>query len=212
MAKSECFVFQGGSCQDGNGEFIPSLGVSNFFFTGSFVNSTAYEFNSFGLQHHLINCVDPVLLSVLRAVLALLILSTFFTLVAFVLDIIGPKRKYLMIIRRNGMLNISSVFLLVTVCGLCYWAALLLYENLHAYKRAKGSKVIVNFGISYYIIVCSAVANILATACNLLRKYPPTFPEPDTQPILTETDQMILGEETPAPPPTAVREPPPYAP
>lgn len=187
------------------------MGISNFFFTGHFLNNTAYEFSSFGSQHHLYNCVDAVLVSVLRSILALTILSTFCTLVAFVLDIIGPKKKFLMIIRRNGMLNIAAVFLLVTVCGMCYWAALLLYENLHAHKRAKGSKVIVDFGISYYILVSSAVSNIVATACNLVRKYPPMQLEADTQPIINDVDQM-LRDEPAVPQSVIVREPPPYAP
>lgn len=139
-------------------------------------------------------------------------MSIICSLVAFVLDILGPKKRYLMLIRRNGMLNISAVGLLVAVCGMCYWAALLLYDNLHSHKRAKGSKVVVDFGISYYIIVSAAASNIVATACNLLRKYPPSQLEVDTQPILNDVDNAILREDPPAPQSVVVREPPPYAP
>lgn len=204
-------MFKGGSCRDGNDIYLSSMGISNFFVVGEFVNNTAYEFGSLGMQHHLINCVDPQLVSVLRSILCLVLLSILCSLAAFVLDIIGPKYKYLMVIRRNGMLNISAVFLLVTVCGMAYWAALLLYDVLHSHKRAKGSKVVVDFGISYYIIVSAAVANIVATACNLLRRYPPMQHEVDTQPIINDVDQLLRDEPTP-PQSVVITEPPPYAP
>lgn len=177
------------------------------------MNSTTYEFHSFGMQHHLYNCLDAGLLSVLKSILSLTVLSTLFTSVAFVLDIIGPKQKHLMLIRRNGVLNISAVFLLVTVCGMCYWAAMLLSVNLHAHKRAQGSRVLVDFGISYYILISAAVSNIVATACNLLRRYPPSPPpQPDTQPILNDVDQLLLRDEPVVPPSHIVQEPPPYVP
>ena len=199
LAKSECFVFKGGSCQDGNGVYLSSMGISNFFFTGQFVNSTAYQFGSFGNHHHLINCVNEQLVSVFKSILSLILMSMLCSLVAFVLDIIGPKQRHAMLVRRNGLLNVSAVFLLVTVCGMCYWAALLLYHNLHSHKRAKGSKVVVDFGISYYILVSAAVSNIVATACNLLRRYPPAQLQVDTQPILSDVDQAVLRDEPSVP-------------
>lgn len=188
------------------------MGISNFFFTGHFVNSTSYQFGSFGTQHHLINCVDQELVSILKAILSLILISILCSLIAFVLDIIGPKRRQFMLIRRNGVLNIIAVFLLVTVAGMCYWAALVLYKNLHNHKRAKGSKIVVEFGISYYILVSAAVANIIATACNLLRRYPPSQPPADTQPIINDVDQAILRDEPSVPLSSMVQEPPPYAP
>lgn len=212
LAKSECFIFKGGSCQNGNGDYLTSLGISNFLFSGHFVNQTAYQYSSFGYQHHLYYCVDGGTVAVLRGILALVILSTLCTLVAFVMDLIGPKQRHMMIVRRNGILNILAVFILITVCGICYWAALLLYDNLHAHKRAKGSKVLVDFGVSYYILVGSAVANIIATACNLLRRYPPMTIETDREPIINDVDNAILGNEPVVPPSLMVREPPPYAP
>ena len=212
LAKSECFIFKGGSCQNGNGEYLSSLGISNFLFTGHFLNDTTYRFSSFGYDHHLYNCVDHVTVSVLQGILALVILSTLCTLVAFVLDLIGPKQKHMMTVRRNGILNITAVFILITVCGICYWAATLIKDNLHAHKRAKGSKVLIDFGVSYYILVGSAVANIVATACNLLRRYPPMRLESDREPIINDVDNAILGNEPVVPPSLMVREPPPYAP
>lgn len=148
----------------------------------------------------------------MRGIISLCTISTILTLVAFVLDLIGPKQKHMMIIRRNGVLNILSVFLLITVSGLCYWATLLLFDNLHSNKRAKGSKVDVDFGISYYVLVGATGANIIAAAFNLLRRYPPRQTESEqTQPILNDVD-LLLSDDPPIPPSVMVREPPPYTP
>jgi len=150
----------------------------------------------------------------MRFILALCVIANLCTLVAFVLDLIGPKQKHMMVTRRNGMLNIMSVFLLVTVCGMCYWASQLLYQTQHSHKRATGSKVVVKFGISYYIVVGSAVANIFAAACNLLRRYPPREEptEDRAQLIYNDVDHVILMPDDPVALQITRNDPPPYTP
>ncbi|XP_067934882.1 transmembrane protein 127-like [Watersipora subatra] len=212
LAKSEMLHFEGGSCQNGIGVYQSKIEISKFFYTGYFVNSTTYHYGSAALSHNLINCVTPELVSVLKSVLSLVVVSIACMLAAFVLDILGPKQRHVMVVRRNGTLNIAAVIILATVCGLCYWAATLLEDNLREHKRARGSRVVIYFGVSYYVLICSAVINIVATACNLLRKYPPTRRREDTQPILNEVDQALLREELSTPQTVMVREPPPYAP
>lgn len=213
LAKSECFTFHGGNCHYANGEYLKALGISSFFFTGTFVNSTSYHYKSFGgYDHNLINCVTQETVTIIRAILALCVISNACTLCAFALDLFGPKRKYAMITRRNGILNIISLFLIVAVCGFCHWVGRLLFDNLHDHKRANGSKVIVSFGISYYILIGAAVANIFAAACNLLRRYPPrSWHSEQSEPILYDMD-LVASEEPAVPQSVVVREPPPYTP
>lgn len=213
LAKSECFTFHGGSCHYANGDYLEALGISSFFFTGQFMNSSNYQYTTFGgYDYHLINCIDQETVTIIRAILALCITSTALTLCAFVLDLFGPKKKYAMLIRRNGILNILSLFLLVAVCGFCYWVGRILFKNFHSHKRAHGSRVIVNFGSSYYILIGAAVFNIFAAACNLLRRYPPhSWHNEQREPILHDMD-MTASEEPSIPPSAVVREPPPYTP
>lgn len=210
LALAEWFTFHGSDCHDSEGNYLDQMGVGTFF-SGYFVNSSSYHYSSAGDGRYLYNCVDSQTVTIIRAILFLSLSCILLTLVQFVLDLVGPKQRHLMLIRRNGLLNVIAVLLMVTICGMCYWASKLLVGYLHNHKRAKGSKIHVDFGMSYYILVGATVSNILASALNLLRKYPPRERESEqTRPILSDAD--LLASEVPAPPAVRLREPPPYAP
>lgn len=112
-----------------------------------------------------------------------------------------------------------SVLLCVVVNGFCYWATEHLEDLQKKSKQNKGSKVEVEFSVSFYLIAAAGAMSVIATACNLLKKpslrdhrsshpYERLNTVPDDSDILT---QMGLSDDDGSYVPSSAP-PPPYSP
>ena len=66
---------------------------------------------------------------------------------------------------------ISAVFCVV-INGFCYWATEDLAVFQQQTKLKAGSKIDVNFGVSFFLITAAGSVSVIAAACNLLRRHP----------------------------------------
>ena len=65
-----------------------------------------------------------------------------------------------------------AVFLCATIVGICYWASEEVYVLQYNGKMYKGNAVVVSFDIGVYLITAAGSIAILATASNVIRRYP----------------------------------------
>ncbi|CAH1783039.1 unnamed protein product [Owenia fusiformis] len=179
LAEPNWFYLRGGGCN------TKYLGVFQFFYIGSFEQSSGdvgvpgqvvqpkfVYYTGPGTESVLINCVTPQVVQIMRGVIALCFLSILSSLFAFVLDLFGPSMKTLRTLRRNAVGNIVTVLLCVLINGFCYWVTQIIEQLQHDTKLHKGSKIIVTFDVSFYLIAGAGAVSVIATACNLLKRYP----------------------------------------
>lgn len=182
LAQPRWFYLKGGGCSQ---HFI---GVRQFFSLGKFESlklkspsnlpskiTTAspsmlmYISGKVGIR----DCFTPTIVSLLRINIALCIFAVLTSLYQFFMDSIGVKHRWMKIIRRDGLGSIISVLLCVTVIGLSYYVSTLVEHQQEASKTNPGTKIEVKFDIGYYLIAGAGAVAVIATAANMLRRYPP---------------------------------------
>lgn len=98
------------------------------------------------------------------------------------------------------------VVLCIILNGLSYWATELLLVYQTKTKLLQGSKVVVQFSVSFYLVTAAGAMAVLAAACNLLMRhshslsssgsshiYRETFDPRDREHLLDDYDGMDLG-------------------
>ena len=93
-----------------------------------------------------------------------------------------------------------SVCICVTINGLCYWITTLVEHIQKATKIHKGSKVEVRFALSFYLIAFAGGLSVIASAWNLLRRYPPYEVSEHREHLLDDYDGVDF---VPSPPSSA---------
>ena len=102
-----------------------------------------------------------------------------------------------------------SVCICVTINGLCYWITTLVEHIQKATKIHKGSKVEVRFALSFYLIAFAGGLSVIASAWNLLRRYPPYEVSEHREHLLDDYDGVDF---VPSPPSSAAATPLPSGP
>ncbi|XP_061448785.1 transmembrane protein 127 isoform X2 [Rhineura floridana] len=133
-------------------------------------------------------CMNPQTVLLLRVIAAFCFLGIICSLLAFLLDVFGPKHPALKITRRYAFAHILTVLQCATVIGFCYWASELILAQQQQHKKYHGSQVNVTFAFSFYLVAGAGGASILATAANLLRHYP-TEEEEQALELLSEMEE-----------------------
>uniref|UniRef100_A0AAQ4NY98 Transmembrane protein 127 n=1 Tax=Gasterosteus aculeatus aculeatus TaxID=481459 RepID=A0AAQ4NY98_GASAC len=140
-------------------------------------------------------CVNPQTILLMRVIAAFCFLGILCSLIAFLLDVFGPKHPALKITRRYAFAHILTVLQCATVIGFCYWASELILSLQQQHKKYHGSLIYVTFAISFYLVAGAGGASILATAANLLRHYPT---EEEEQALVLLSEMEDSSETYPA--------------
>lgn len=175
LAEPHWFYFSGGKCADFRGQPINYLGVKLFFYPGSFrtlhnfPSTNVYQYGS-ASDEVLVNCVTPPLVFVMRSIIALCFLTILFSLVAFILHLVGPTHRVFRSLRGNGIFSIISVTICIIINGLSYLVVEQLTNHFQANLFHEGSWVDVQFSLGFYMITAAGAVSIIGVACNLLRR------------------------------------------
>ena len=92
------------------------------------------------------------------------------------------------------------MILTVVVNLFCYWLTVEVEKLQKETKLHHGSKVIVDFDISFYLVTAAGALSILATAFNFLRRYP-VYEESQAEPLMEDYDGKDVVLFPPPPPP-----------
>lgn len=212
LAEPNWVSLQGGGCVV-NGVGLDHLGAFQFFYPGKFLEQfiqgpnnkkvdIVYKFGPNDLDR-MENCVTNKAVILMKTIIAFTFIAMCCTLIAFLLDLIGPQHRALKILRRNAIFNIVSVILCVIINLFCYW---LTEEVSGLQRRTKfhvGSKVEVTFDISFYLITAAGAMGVIATAMNCLKRFPTH--DHMTEALLEDYDG--LEGVFPVPPPEAQSSP-----
>lgn len=170
LAQPHWFYLKGGEC---DGKYI---GVQEYFSsrhtevsnqdypTSKQRTSTLYRSNT--------GCVTSTVICLLRTNIAFTFLAILFSLIQFFFDTLGVVNKWLKAFRRNAVGSIITVLFCVAIVGVCYYCTVLIEQQEEKIKTERESKIEVKFDISYYLITGAGAVAILASAANLLRRYP----------------------------------------
>lgn len=153
LAEQKWFKLHGGQCTH------QYVGVYQFL-TPGLDKSPDYEL-----------CLNDKVVVIMRSVISFIFMSIVASLFAFFLDVLGPMKTLLKLIRRHAIGNVVTVLLCVTINGFCYWSAMLMEEVLQEHIKAPGSRVVVSFEVGFYLIVASGALSVIISATNLLRPY-----------------------------------------
>lgn len=173
LAQPHWFYLKGGGCTR---KFI---GVQEFFFIGNFKFTSpsivqpggkTQSLIYYGFNEEMKDCITPSIVSSLRCIIAFCLLAILSSLMQFFLDTLGVMQKWLRPIRRNGIGSIFTVFLCVTVIGLCYYVSVMMEQQQESTKINPGTKVEIKFAISYFLVTGAGSVAIIASAANLLRR------------------------------------------
>lgn len=137
------------------------------------VHSSIPENSYYYTSNTVLKCVTPEVVKLIRMIILLCIAAIFCSIVGFCLDVIGPKKKLLRIIRQNGLPSIITVLLIVTTSGVSYLVATALQNAAYKAHQKDPASIQVAFDIGYYTITIAGAVSILATACNLLQSSSP---------------------------------------
>ncbi|XP_038046854.1 transmembrane protein 127-like [Patiria miniata] len=198
LAEQKWFHLHGGECAKEN------IGAYQFL-TPGIETSGAYRY-----------CFNTQVVAIMRAVIAFIFLSITSSLFAFFLDTLGPMKSSLKLLRRHAAGNIITVLLCLTMSGFCYWSASLMESEMDGHKLGPSSKVLVSFGVGYYLIVASGALSVIIAATNLLRPYS-SYDETPRERLIEDWDQLLEAElaNMPSGPlmnPANMPEPPAYTP
>lgn len=175
LAEPHWFYLIGGKCVDYAGQPVNYLGVKLFFYPGYFnmahasTVQTVYHYGSAD-NEVLIDCVTPSLVLTMTIIIALCALVVVFSLVAFVLHLLGSSHRILRMLRVNAIFSIVSVLICIIINGLSYLAVEQMTHYFQINPFREGSRVDVEFSLGFYMITAAGVVSILGVACNLLRR------------------------------------------
>lgn len=171
---------QGGGCVV-NGVALDHLGAIQFFYPGKFLEQIVTEPNNknvdivykFGPNQmdKMNNCVTNKAVILLKTIIAFVFIAICCTLIAFLLDLMGPHHRALKILRRNAIFNIVSVILCVIINLFCYWLTVEVSALQRLTKFHVGSKVQVTYDVSFYLVTAAGGVGVIATAMNCLRRH-----------------------------------------
>lgn len=118
-----------------------------------------------------LQCVTPEVVNCMRIIILLCFFAIISSMVGFFLDIVGPTRRVLKIIRRNAIPSICTVIWVIAIIGVCYYITVIL-ENLDTHD----SKIQVTYEYGCYTITAAGAVAVCATASNLFQ-LPPATPD-----------------------------------
>ncbi|KAK7867289.1 hypothetical protein R5R35_002116 [Gryllus longicercus] len=214
LAQLGWFRLRGGHC-------APHLAVYQFFSYGYFdtnpvendmlITSEKEVDTSTGSYFlpETLQCVTPEIATLMRIIILLCFMAMISSLVGFFLDIVGPTKKVLKVVRRNAVPSIITVILVVIIIGVCYYITLLL-ENVGMQEY----KVQVSYEYGCYTITAAGAVAVFATACNLFQN--PTMSEDVQRRRLIDDwdglETFYVGEHGRDTPLESIPPPPPYTP
>lgn len=173
LAEPHWFYFAGGKCTDYGAQPVNYLGVKLFFYPGYFKTvptSPTLDVYHFGSADDevLVDCVTPSLVLAMRVIIALCALVILFSLVAFVLHLLGSSHRVLRALRSNAIFSIVSVIICIVINGLSYLVIEQLTNHFQADPFHDGSRIDVEFSLGFYMITAAGAMSIIGVACNLL--------------------------------------------
>jgi hypothetical protein len=217
MAEPNWFNVHGGGCRDKDNNKLHTMGVYQFFYVGHFEilnthnekdattntemkdekgnikTQLAYQYST-NAGDLLIDCVTVRVVQVMRSIIALCFIGIAFSLMGFFLDLTGPSSHSLKILRRNAVFNILTVVVCVTINGFSFLVTQLLEGLQNETKTRTYSKVEIRFDVSFYLIAAAGGMSVIASACNLLRRYPPyEHSSEQRESLLDDYDGMDFG-------------------
>lgn len=209
---------KGGGCTAGD-EPLLHLGTFQFFYPGKFLaqerdftdDSITHIVYQFGpdVKDQMDNCVTYKAALLIKTVIAFCFLGIVSSLVAFVLDLTSLKNKPCKLLQRNAVPSIITVILSVVINLFCYWLTTEIESLQKETKHHPGSKVIVDFDVSFYLVTAAGGVSVLATAFNCLKR-PTLYEDSQGESLLDDYDGMdILPPLVPEPPPLLNLPPPP---
>ncbi|RUS81866.1 hypothetical protein EGW08_010389 [Elysia chlorotica] len=222
----EWITLRGGRCHEIFKETgsMKSLSTSQFFYNGHFYkrisqsnqDETVYKFGS-GPYNFMINCVTYSTVLLFKSCIAFTFMAMITSFCSFLLDLIAPKYRLLFMIRKNAFLNILTVLLCVLINTFTYWITSSVDKLQALHPLHEGSKVVVSFGVSFYLITCAGFMSVMATASICLRNdalhhhrhcsrtYDSYTPTTDTEALLSsiataEESTVEIDLDLPPPP------------
>ncbi|RZF42773.1 hypothetical protein LSTR_LSTR015990 [Laodelphax striatellus] len=102
-------------------------------------------------------CITPEVVNLIRTIIMLCIIAISSSVVGFCLDVIGPKRKLLCFIRRNGIPSVVTVLLIVAAIGVCYLTIKAL--KLAVYSANPKAVIQVTYAYGCYCIAIAELHN-----------------------------------------------------
>lgn len=118
-----------------------------------------------------LHCMTPEVLNLMRVLIMLCMLSIFYSMIGFCLDVIAPAKKSLRFVRRNALPSIWSVLTVVSIIGVCYLVTRSLGISIRTMFPTDSVHVTYEYGC--YTVTAAGAVSLLATACNLLQDPPP---------------------------------------
>ncbi|KAK9508859.1 hypothetical protein O3M35_006318 [Rhynocoris fuscipes] len=135
---------------------------------GEVITASIIEYHT---DNEVMVCITPDVLNLMRVLILLCVLSIFYSMIGFCLDIIGPTKKSLRFMRRNSLPSIWAVLTVVTIVGVCYLVSRSLEYEVRNMFPANPIHITYEYGC--YAITASGALSLLATACNLLQDRSP---------------------------------------
>lgn len=218
LVEPKWISLSGGSCQVEN-EPLHHLGTYQFFYPGKFL-SQERDFISNEIEHivyqfgpnindKMDNCVTYKAGLLMKTVIAFCFLAIISSLVAFILDLTSPKNRPCKHLQRNAIPSIVTVILSVVINLFCYWVTTEVETLQKTHKLHPGSKVIIDFDISFYLVTAAGGLGVIATAFNCLRRHP-VYEESQGESLLDDYEGMdVLPPPLHEPPLLNLSPPPP---
>lgn len=172
------------------------LGAYQFFYPGKFVPledfSTnrpphiVYQFGP-GDQDVMDNCVNYKATLIMKTVIVFCFLACVSSLSGFILDLSVPKNRPLKLLQRNAIPSIITVIISVVINLFSYWLSTEVEMLQKDTKFHPGSKVIIDFDISFYLVTAAGGLSVIATAFNCLKRHP-VFEDNQGESLLEDYD------------------------
>lgn len=204
LAEPKWISLKGGGCEVTGGQrnhlgTAQFLGTNQFFYPGHFpsrevsfgddaVEHEIYQYGP-GIDDKMDNCVTYKAVLLFKTIISFCFLGILCSLAAFILDLLGPKSRGLKLLRRNAILSIVTVIICVVINLFCYWITTEVDALQKRSKTHTGSKVSVDFDISFYLVTVAGCVALLATAFNCLRRYP-MYEDSQGESLLDDYDGM----------------------
>lgn len=182
LAEPEWFFVSGGRCRDLR-QPISYLGVKTFFYQGKFVDTSTWNppstvgeapqsiyYYGNAQDEVLLDCITEPTVFLMKCIIVSCFVIIIFSLTAFILDLVGPTNRILRAIRTNAVFSILSVCICVTTNGLSFMVTEQLASYYSKVPYRPGSKIDVQFSLSFYIITAAGVISVFGVAANLFRK------------------------------------------
>ncbi|KAL4231964.1 hypothetical protein ACF0H5_009541 [Mactra antiquata] len=219
LAEPKWISLQGGGCVVEEAP-LTNLGTYEFFYPGKFLErehdfsdqsfeGIVYQYGP-NIKDKMVNCVTYKSVLLMKTVIAFCFLAIFSSLVAFVLDLTSPKNRPCKLLQRNAIPSIITVILSVVINLFCYWLTTEVESLQKQTKHHPGSKVIVDFDVSFYLVTAAGGLSVIATAFNCLRRHP-VYEDNQGEALLDDYDGMDVLPPLPVPDPHILNLTPPPA-